>query len=86
MSDKKKKVQQKQTAKSKPAAKPAAPALSPDEALLQMSSATPIGLPADLPSQSNSRSLRLAQFNQFRRVHGNTTVQRFIVGAAQKKI
>lgn len=78
MSDKQKQVQQNQTAKRKPAAKPAGPALSPDEAMLKMSSVASVGLPADLPGQSNSRSLRLAQFNQLQRVHGNATVQRFL--------
>jgi predicted secreted Zn-dependent protease len=80
MSDKKKQVQQNQTAKSKPAAKPADPALLADEILLQTASAAPVGLPADLPGHSNSRSLRQAQFNQLQRVHGNTTVQRFLDG------
>ena len=78
MSDKQKQVQQNQTAKRKPAAKPADPALSPAEALLKAASVAPIGMPADLPSQSNSRSLRQAQFLQLQRVLGNAAVQREI--------
>jgi predicted secreted Zn-dependent protease len=78
MGDKQKQVQQNEAARKKTATEPAAPALSPDEALLQQALTGPAGQPADLPGQSNSRSLRQAQLLQVQRVHGNTAVQRFL--------
>lgn len=80
MSEKQKQAQQNQAAKKKPEVKAAEPALSADEELLQKASAAPVGLPADLPNESNSRSLRRAQFSQIQRLHGNAAVQRFLSG------
>ncbi len=86
MSDKQKQVQENQTAKKRLAAKPVESALAPDETLLQSATTSRVGLPADLPDQSNSRSLRRAQISQLQRLQGNAAVQRLLasqVGGAK---